>query len=220
MRRVLLATSNPHKVDELREILGGAGVKLLALNDVPGASAWPEPIEDGLTFEANAQIKALAYARRSGLPCIADDSGLSVDVLGGAPGVRSARYAGASGDRASRDGANNAKLLRELAQTPDDARTARFVCAMCLAVPTADGEARVVATERGTFEGRITHAPRGANGFGYDPLLEITAPDDPCRGMTSAELTPSQKHARSHRGQAARAILPALRALVMPHSPD
>lgn len=213
MRSILLATSNPHKIEELRQILAPSGVRLLSLGDVAGALDWPEPIENGATFEANAQIKALDYAQRSGMACLADDSGLAVDALGGAPGVHSARYAGVGVDRAARDCANNDKLLRALADVPDAQRTARFVCAMCLAEPDRGGGARVIATTRGTFEGRITRAPRGIHGFGYDPLLELTDPDDPCCGKTSAQLSPQEKHRRSHRGQAARAMLPILARL-------
>ncbi|MCA9294541.1 MAG: non-canonical purine NTP pyrophosphatase [Phycisphaerales bacterium] len=215
MHALLLATSNPHKVDELREILAQSGVPLLSLSDIDGATSWPEPVEDADTFEQNAAIKARYYAKRSRLPCLADDSGLAVDALNGDPGVRSARYANAAADRSTRDAANNTKLLAELDNIPDAQRTARFVCAMCLAIPdhNAPAGASVIATTRGTFEGRITRAPRGSNGFGYDPLLELTDPNDPCRGKTSAELSSPQKHARSHRGAAARAMIPFLSSL-------
>jgi XTP/dITP diphosphohydrolase len=160
----------------------------------------PEPEEDAETFEGNAAIKAVYYARATGMVCLADDSGLMVDALGGAPGVRSARYAGGGGvgaTRAERDAANNAKLLGELAGVPDAHRTARFVCAMVLASPAGE----ILATTRGTFEGRIGLAPKGSNGFGYDPLLVI---DD---GRTSADLSEAEKNARSHRGEAARAMV-------------
>lgn len=191
---LLVATTNPHKLEEVSAVLGGLGVRIVGLGDIGGA--FEEPVEDQDTFEGNARLKALHYARASGRACLADDSGLEVDALGGRPGVYSARYAGIGETRAARDGANNAKLLRELGGAADAERTARFVCAMCIAEP--DG--RVVAEARGTFEGVIGHAPRGANGFGYDPLLVL--PD----GRTSAELSPEEKNARSHRGEATRLI--------------
>ncbi len=219
---LLIATTNPHKLEEISAILTPLGVRAIGLGDVrlpesntdggtgvspvgaAAASTLPEPIEDADTFEGNAAIKARYYAAHTGRPCLADDSGLEVDALNGAPGVRSARYAGAKGDRAARDTANNDKLLRELANVPKAKRTARFVCAMCLAAP--DGA--ILATSRGVFEGVITDTPRGDNGFGYDPLLEL--PD----GRTSAELPPEEKNARSHRGDATRAIASTLRDLI------
>ncbi len=129
--------------------------------------------------------------------CLAEDSGLEVDALSGAPGVHSARYAGHPGDRDARDAANNAKLLRELAAVPHEQRGARFVCAMCVCDP--DGS--VIATARGTFEGIIAEAPQGDGGFGYDPLLWLPGLD-----RTSAQLSAAETHARSHRGEAARAL--------------
>lgn len=201
---ILLATSNPHKVQEVRAILEPLGLHVLSLADVPGGAEIPEPVEDADTFEGNARIKALHYAQATGRICLADDSGLEVDALDGAPGVLSARYAGLGDDREMRDGANNEKLLHELRNTPDEQRTARFVCAMCAAHPTEG----VIAIARGHFEGSIAREPRGSNGFGYDPLLLI---DD---GRTSAELSPEEKNARSHRGAAARAIAPRLKTLL------
>lgn len=192
---LLAATSNPHKLDELRAIFAPLAVRVLGLTDVSGGP-FPEPIENGSTFEANARIKALEYARLAGRVCLADDSGLEVDALGGAPGVHSAYYAGTSGTRGERDARNNAKLLAALAGVPDAKRTARFVCCMCLADPTGS----ILGESRGTYEGRIGLAPRGENGFGYDPLLIL--PD----GRSSAELSEAEKNARSHRGAAARAI--------------
>lgn len=202
---LLVATGNPHKLEEIRAVLAPLGARALGLDAVTTpagqrGSALPEPVEDAETFAGNARIKAIEYARALERPCLADDSGLEVDALGGAPGVRSARYAGASGDRAARDRANNDKLLRELDGVPDDRRDARFVCCMCLAAP--DGA--ILAESRGVFEGRIARAPRGERGFGYDPLLLLP------EGRTSAELTPEEKNARSHRGGALRAIAPAV----------
>jgi XTP/dITP diphosphohydrolase len=195
MSALLFATTNPHKVEEIRAILSPLGFEIRTLADL--ANELPEPVEDADTFLGNARIKALAYAKATGLPCVAEDSGLEVDALGGAPGVYSARYAGTTGSRAERDRANNEKLLRELAGVPKERRTARFVCTLCLAEP--DG--RIVAEATGTYDGIIADAPRGTNGFGYDPLLFL-----PDRGCTSAELSPEEKNARSHRGKAARAL--------------
>lgn len=211
---ILLATTNPHKLDEVRAILAPCGFAVLGLADVAlpsgaPASTLPEPREDGDTFEANSRIKALYYAKHTGALCLADDSGLKVDALLGAPGVHSAYFAHGAADahnhpRAERDGANNAKLLALLEPTPDDRRTARFVCVMTAADPSG----AVLATARGTFDGRIARAPRGANGFGYDPLLVL---ED---GRTSAELAEHEKNARSHRAAAARAIAPHLERIL------
>jgi len=200
---VLAATSNPHKLEEIRAVLGPLGIEVCSLDDA-GAGGLPEPVEDAETFAGNAGIKAVAYARATGRVCLADDSGLEVDALGGAPGVYSARYAGVDGDRAERDAANNAKLLRELEGVPEAERTARFVCAICV----ADPDGMVLATSRGEFPGVIGREPRGSNGFGYDPLLVL---ED---GRTSAELSPEEKNARSHRGRALAALAGRLPALL------
>lgn len=193
--RILFATSNPHKIDEVRAIIAPAGIDVQGLDAL--ANPPPEPVEDGATFEANARIKAIAYAKATGQTCLADDSGLEVDALGGRPGVHSARYAGIGSTRAERDAANNARLLDELASVPDDQRSARFVCAMCVADPTGV----VVAEARGEFAGVISRHARGSNGFGYDPLLHL-----PDVNRSSAELTSEEKNARSHRGAAARQL--------------
>lgn len=195
----VLATGNPHKVREVSEILSPHGITLLSLQDVGGSLAEPE--EDGATFADNARLKARYYALHTGRPCVAEDSGLEVDALGGAPGVFSARYAGVDGTRAERDAQNNAKLLRELAEVPWERRTARFVCAVCVANP--DGT--VVAETYGTYAGHIGFEPKGENGFGYDPLLYLQDVS-----KTSAELTPKEKHERSHRGAAFRALVQRL----------
>jgi XTP/dITP diphosphohydrolase len=199
MRRILFASSNPHKLREVVEILTPLGVEVMGLDSL--AVVPSEPEEDGATFEDNARKKAVGYAVTTGMYCLADDSGLEVDGLGGAPGVHSARYAGGGADRGARDRLNNEKLIQEIRRLPPEQRTARFVCAMCLAGP--DG--RVVAETRGTFDGVVSEEPRGENGFGYDPLLFL-----PDVGKSSAELTPEEKNARSHRGRAARAMLEAL----------
>jgi XTP/dITP diphosphohydrolase len=197
---VVIATGNPHKVEELRAVFGAEGVAVVGLRELAGWDRITEPAEHGATFEENARIKALGYAGQTGRWCIADDSGLEVEALGGAPGVISSHYATGGADsgalRVQRDLANNDRLLKELAGVPGPARAARFVCVMCLARP---GE--VLAVSRGTLEGRIGvpgEVPRGGNGFGYDPLFVL--PD----GRTSAELSAAEKNAASHRGAAAR----------------
>jgi XTP/dITP diphosphohydrolase len=198
--KLLFASSNPHKLEEVRTVMEPLGVLisgLAGLEEIP-----PEPVEDGVTFEQNARIKAVAYAEALHCMCLADDTGLEVDALGGAPGVHSARYAGIGDSRTERDSANNAKLLSALRDVSRDKRTARFVCAMCL----ADEHGAILGETRGTFDGVITDAPRGSNGFGYDPLLYL-----PDRGCTSAELSPEEKNARSHRGEAARKMVEVLR---------
>jgi len=202
MNRILFATSNPHKLREVEQILAQLGIRVVGLGEL--AEPVPEPVEDGDTFEANAALKAVGYAKATGLHCLADDSGLEVDALGGAPGVHSARYAGVEGSRAERDQANNDKLLAKIAEIPEADRAARFVCAMCLAAPSGE----VIVETRGAFEGVLTDRPRGENGFGYDPLLYL-----PDAGRTSAELSSEQKNARSHRGQATRAMTNAIAEL-------
>ncbi len=207
--RIVVATGNPGKLAELDRILEALDVELVPMTEL-GLDA---PVEDGATFEANALIKARAAARATGLAALADDSGLEVDALGGAPGVRSARYAadeqrqdeGASDPRAG-DGdlANNRRLVRELAAVPARDRTARFVCAAALVAP--DGREW---TERGTMEGRIVDEPRGSAGFGYDPHFVADG-----ETRTNAELAPSEKDARSHRGAAFRAVRRHVEALV------
>jgi XTP/dITP diphosphohydrolase len=196
---VLFATSNEHKVGEVRAILAPLGISVQSLSDMTRAPE--EPVEDGATFEDNARLKAVYYARALGVTCIAEDSGLEVDALGGAPGVYSARYSGEGGPRSERDRANNEKLLRELAGVPEQRRQARFVCVASV----ADPEGQILAEARGTYEGVIAAEARGSGGFGYDPLLFL-----PDRGCTSAELSPEEKHARSHRGQAFRILAQAL----------
>jgi XTP/dITP diphosphohydrolase len=200
MTRVVVATGNAHKLAEIGRILDGLDVQLVAMTDLGVAS----PVEDGDTFEANALLKARACAAATGLPAIADDSGLEVDALDGAPGVWSARYAGEPTD----DAANNAKLVAELAGTPTERRTARFVCAAAIVTP--DGREEVV---RGTMEGHIVDEPRGEHGFGYDPHF---VSDLGGRERTNAELRPAEKDAISHRGAAFRALRPHVEHLLRP----
>lgn len=183
---LILATRNRHKLDELLALLDVPGLRLIAAADIPGA---PEVEEDGATFEANAIKKAVTLARHAQAWAMADDSGLEVDALGGAPGVYSARYAGLHADHA----ANNAKLLRDLAGAPD--RRARFRCVIALSSP--DGEARCV---EGRVEGRMAEALSGGGGFGYDPLF---VPDGFSRSF--AEMPAAEKNAISHRGRAVAA---------------
>ncbi len=195
--RLVLATHNAHKVTELRAILapllpGLDPVDLVGARDL-GA---PEPVEDGLTFAANALLKARALAAFTGLPALADDSGLCVDVLGGAPGIFSARWAGRHGD----DAANLDLLLAQLGDIAAEHRRARFTCAAALVTP--DGTEHV---EIGHLVGRLALAAHGSGGFGYDPVL---VPEGETR--TCAELTPAEKNAISHRGQAFRALAPAI----------
>lgn len=193
--QLLFATSNPHKIAEVSAILKQFDIDVIGLDSL--AEQLPEPIEDSETFEENARIKAVYYAKAIGRMCLADDSGLEVDALGGKPGVYSARYANIDGSRSERDQANNIKLLDELKGVSHEDRAARFVCAMCL----VDSQGSVVAQTQGTFDGVIVDHPQGSNGFGYDPLLYL-----PDVGSTSAQLSSEQKNARSHRGDAARQI--------------
>jgi len=195
---ILLATSNPHKLKEVSAILAPLGYEVLGLDSLEKTP--PEPVEDADTFEGNARLKAVGYARETGRRCLADDSGLEVDALGGQPGVHSARWAGVDGTRDERDAANNAKLLDAMGRIPDSNRAARFVCCMCIADP--DGS--IVAESRGTFDGVITREARGNHGFGYDPLLMLP------EGVTSAELLPAEKNRRSHRAEATRALVSKL----------
>lgn len=191
--KIVVASGNQKKLAELRRLAEGLPVEVLSPEEAGGP--LPEVVEDGETFEANAEKKALAFARAFGLPAIADDSGICVDALGGAPGVKSARYSGEE-EVPDRDARNNEKLLRELRGVPEARRLARFVCALSLAFP--DGR---VHTVRGVWEGQIAFTPRGSGGFGYDPLFLI-----PHRGKTAAELEPEEKGRLSHRGAAMRAM--------------
>jgi XTP/dITP diphosphohydrolase len=195
--KVVLATANPGKQREFQSLLAPLGYELLPQSSL-GIDA-PEEIGD--TFEANALLKARHAARRARLPALADDSGLEVDALGGRPGVRSARYAGA----AASDAANNALLLAELAGVPPERRTARYRCALALVRSALDPEPLLVSA---TWEGHIGTAPRGGGGFGYDPLFVPAGMD-----CTAAELPAAEKDRLSHRGKALRALAARLAAL-------
>ncbi len=190
MTTLVVATGNRKKLVELERLLVGLDVDLVTIGDL----GLPSPVEDGDTFEANALIKARAAASASGKPAVADDSGLEVDALGGAPGIHSARWSGGG------DEDNNDRLLAELADVPDDGRTGRFVSAV--AVVTPDGREWV---ERGTMEGRVLHERRGSGGFGYDPLFRAEG-----ETRSNGELTPDEKDDRSHRARALAAIRPVL----------
>lgn len=202
MTRLVLATRNAHKVVELRRILADAGldgVDVVGVGEFPDV---PDVAETGVTFAENALLKARAVAVATGLPSVADDSGLCVDVLGGSPGVFSARWAGRHGD----DAANLRLLLDQIADVPAGRRQGHFACAAALAVPSAGGGA--VASEHvveGRIDGVIIDAPRGTNGFGYDPIF---VPDGESR--TTAEMSAAEKDAISHRGRAFRAMVPTL----------
>jgi XTP/dITP diphosphohydrolase len=193
---LVLATGNAGKLREMREILAPWHVEVHALSEFTREAAD----ETGLTFVENALLKARFAARVAGLPAIADDSGLEVDALHGAPGIYSARYAGPAAD----DAANNARLLQDLAATHDAARLARYRCAMVF-LRWPEDPSPVIA--QAAWEGRIGHAGRGVGGFGYDPLFLV---DDGAR--TAAELDADEKNRRSHRGQALRALVAALAA--------
>lgn len=192
MRTFVLATANPDKAREIEEILGPVGVTLL-----PRPNEVPDVVEDGETLEDNALLKARALVTATGRAAIADDTGLFVDALGGAPGVYSARYAGENATYAD----NCAKMLRELEGVAESDRTARFRTVAAVAYP--DGSWFVID---GEVEGTIALAPSGDNGFGYDPIFR----PESGRGRTMAELTPEEKHALSHRGNAFRALAEAL----------
>jgi XTP/dITP diphosphohydrolase len=223
-----VATRSTHKLRELRELLHPAFAELISLDDA-GVPSDVDPIEDGATFAVNARIKARAYARLTGLPTLADDSGIEVEALGGGPGVYTRRYAGPD----ATDADNNAKLLAALAGLPPERRAARYVCVLTLADAAAvdasgsgsgvggagdrgaatrrDGPVPIVATARGTCRGRIANEPRGTGGFGYDPIFEPAT--EPPGGRTLGLWTPEEKHRISHRARAARRMAAKLAAL-------
>jgi XTP/dITP diphosphohydrolase len=208
-RRLVLATRNEHKVHELGQILAGLvadlDLEIIGAGQVEGA---PDVAETEVTFLGNARLKAVALAEATGLPAVADDSGLAVDVLGGSPGVFSARWSGSTAGpdavRADIDRANLTLLLEQIGDVPDQHRDAAFVCAAVLALP--DG--RVHGVE-GRIEGSIVHEPRGTNGFGYDPVFVPRG-----QSRTLAEHGDEEKNAISHRGNAFRALEPILRELL------
>lgn len=193
MTELVIATRNAGKLREISHLLKGAGFRILGLDAFPDL---PEVIEDGETFADNAAKKAETISRLTGRLCLADDSGLVVEALGGAPGVHSARYAGEQGD----DAANNARLLRELDGVPAERRQASFRCVMALSAPGVP--TRLFS---GEVSGRILDAPRGSGGFGYDPLFLVEG-----IARTMAELPLATKNSISHRGQALRLVIAEL----------
>ena len=200
MRRIVLATRNAHKVAELQAILddliSGLDLEIVGVGEFPDVG---DVVETGVTFAENATLKAVAVAQATGLPALADDSGLAVKVLGGAPGVFSARWAGTHGQ----DRANLDLLLAQLADVPDEHRSAAFVCAAALAMPGGS-----VVVREGRMSGTLAREPRGSNGFGYDPILVVEG-----ESRTAAELSAQDKNAISHRGKAFRSLADDLREL-------
>lgn len=218
--KIVVATHNEGKLVEIRNILteqlsaAAQGIELVSACSLDLA----DPAETGVTFEENALLKARFVAGATGLPAIADDSGLIVDVMGNAPGILSARWSGTHGD----DAANNRLLLAQIEDIPDDDRTARFRCAAALVVPVeSDGDGLGEFHETvalGEMPGTIVRHPHGMNGFGYDPIFmpdeQPQSAQDSGELLTSAQMTPEQKNAISHRGKALRALVPAVKALL------
>ena len=204
--RLLVATRTVHKLAELRQLLSVDRAELVTLDDLGVAG---DVDETGATFESNSRLKARFGARATGLPTLADDSGIEVDALGGGPGVRTRRYAGEDAS----DDDNNRKLLAALAGLPPEKRGARYVCVLALALPEDAGSRGGVTpiTTRGTTRGRIATEPRGTGGFGYDPIFEPAG--EPPGGRTFGLWTPAEKNAVSHRARAARRMAPRLATL-------
>ncbi len=212
MLELLFGTTNPGKLRELRRLVGGLSVQVISPADL--GQPPPEVVEDGATFRENAEKKAAAFARWSGRHALADDSGLCVDALGGAPGVFSARWSSLGGEgaaelsREARDEANNQRLLNELQGVPDTRRGAEYRAVLSLARP--DGS--ILGSVEGVCRGRIGHLRLGTGGFGYDPFFLVEGPEA-AGELTMAELSADQKDAISHRGRAFRAILPIIERL-------
>ncbi|KQV07605.1 RdgB/HAM1 family non-canonical purine NTP pyrophosphatase [Leifsonia sp. Root112D2] len=202
--QLVLATHNAHKVEEFQKILGAAGLGLSV-----AAYDGPEPVEDGVTFAENALIKARVAAQHTGKIALSDDSGVCVDVLGGAPGIFSARWAGSHGDAE----ANLRLLLDQLGDIRDPHRTAQFHCTIAVVVPKGLPQPAQELTVEGVWQGRLATEAHGAGGFGYDPIF---VPDGAT--ITSAELTADEKNAQSHRARAFWALIPVLRTLALDSS--
>ena len=212
MSRVFLASRNPKKLAEMQRILAEhlPDIEVLGLDDVP---AYDEPAETEPTFEGNARLKAIAAVEATGLPSLADDSGICVDALNGMPGVLSARWAGLTDeDGATKDRANNDLLLAQLADVPDERRTAQFRCSVVFARPSPQGVAEHAV--EGVMPGRVIREMRGRGGFGYDVLFCADGYD-----VTTAELPAEEKDAISHRGKALRAIAPVVAAALQGEPP-
>lgn len=199
--KVLVASNNAKKLGELRTILENAGLSNVEVVPLSAIDAYDEPVEDGRTFADNALIKARAGAHHSGLITIADDSGFAVEELNGMPGVLSARWSGQHGN----DATNNELVLAQMKHVPEERRHAAFVSVCALVTP--DGDEHIV---EGRWEGRMLTAPRGANGFGYDPLFVPAEEDAAGTGCTSAEMSPAEKNAISHRGKALQQLVPII----------
>jgi XTP/dITP diphosphohydrolase len=204
--QILVATHSQHKLRELRDLLRPRRAELVSLREL---GIVDDVEETGATFEANARLKARSYARLSGLPTLADDSGLEVDALGGGPGVRTRRFAGED----ATDADNNAKLLAALRDLPPERRGARYVCVLVLAMggPAGPRGALPMVLTRGTCRGRIATSARGSGGFGYDPIFEPAA--EPPGGRTLGQYAPGEKDRISHRARAAARMAPRLAAL-------
>jgi len=201
MKRIVLATRNGHKVREVQQILADLiaelDLEIVGMGEFPDV---PDVVETGVTFAQNATLKAVAAAKATGLPALADDSGLAVNVLGGAPGVFSARWAGTHGQ----DRANLELLLGQLYDVPDEQRSAAFVCVAAIAMPNG-----TVVLRQGQMPGMLAREPRGDKGFGYDPILVVDGDS-----RTAAELTFEEKNVISHRGKAFRALAADLRKML------
>lgn len=201
--RIVVATHSAHKLRELRQLLHPAVAELVSLDDIGIAD---EVDETGETFEANARLKARTFAVQTGLPTLADDSGLEVDALDGGPGVRTKRYAGEN----ATDEQNNQKLLDALRDLPPEKRGARYVCVLALALPDASGRI-TVRTSRGTLGGRIASTPKGNGGFGYDPIFEPRG--EPPGGETLGQWSAEAKNCVSHRARASARMAAILESL-------
>jgi XTP/dITP diphosphohydrolase len=215
--RVFLASRNAKKLQEMRRILEPLvpGVLVLGLDDV---EPYDEPAETAPTFAGNALIKAHAGVRATGLPSLADDSGLCVDALNGMPGILSARWSGTAGSDGA-DAANNELLLRQLSDVPDERRGAHFACAVAFVHPSVGGGTREHVVH-GEMAGRVIREPRGTGGFGYDSLFVAGAADGRTDERTSAELSVEEKDAISHRGKAIREMAPTVAAVLNAHEAD
>jgi len=206
---LVIASGNVKKRAEIEQLLSGTPARILTLKDFPDC---PEVEETGSTFAENARLKAVVVSIFTGRLTLADDSGLEVDALDGAPGIHSARFASTEPKANASDEDNMRLLLKKLQDVPDEKRSARFVCAVALAKPAGGGQAEILAETLGTVEGRIIHEPRGDSGFGYDPVFFVEQ-----FGGTFAEVGPEKKHRISHRARALEQMQPHLRNHINPY---